>query len=303
MGAVRGGQGWKQVRGNAPLPAQDKRLYSLTRLSPKLRRPSKLAVLAVGGTLVLAGAGTAAAVTLQSPQASLSAAATGLDADSLHSSSSSSTAAKAAASISAAAADKAAAVKAQVAAVKAQAAAEAAAEKVHAQHVAHAQHTELLAEQARAAAQKATAAKAAAQQAAAQAAATQQAQATSETSSSSSGSSSSSSSSSNSSSSTTPSGSPQEVAQQLLAQDGESSQWSCLDQLWQQESGWSITAENAGSGAYGIPQALPGSKMAADGPDWQTDATTQIKWGLSYIASNYGSPCSAWSHEEADGWY
>jgi hypothetical protein len=291
MGAVCGGQGWKQVRGNPLLPVQDKRLYSLTRLSPKFRRPSKLAVLAVGGTLVLAGAGTAAAVTLQSPPASLSAAATGLDADSLHSSSGSSTAAKAAASISAAAADK-------TAAEKAQAAAQAAAEKAHTEHVAHTQHTALLTAEARAAAQQAAAAKAAAQQAAAQAAATRQAQTASDTSSSSG-----SSSSSRSSSGSTPSGSPQEIAQQLLAQAGESGQWSCLDQLWQQESGWSITAENASSGAYGIPQALPGSKMAADGPDWQTDATTQIKWGLSYIASTYGSPCAAWDHEQADGWY
>ena len=61
-------------------------------------------------------------------------------------------------------------------------------------------------------------------------------------------------------------------------------------------------AENA-SGAYGIPQALPGSKMASAGADWQTDPTTQIKWGLGYIKSTYGTPCAAWAHEEADGWY
>ena len=79
-------------------------------------------------------------------------------------------------------------------------------------------------------------------------------------------------------------------------------QWGCLDDLWQQESGWNYEAENA-SGAYGIPQALPGSKMASAGPDWETDPTTQIKWGLGYIKGDYGTPCGAWDHEEADGWY
>ncbi len=59
-----------------------------------------------------------------------------------------------------------------------------------------------------------------------------------------------------------------------------SSQFSCLDPLWAHESGWSVTAYNAGSGAYGIPQALPGSRMASAGPDWQTNAATQIRWGL-----------------------
>ena len=81
------------------------------------------------------------------------------------------------------------------------------------------------------------------------------------------------------------------------------SQFSCLDSLWGHESGWSVTASNAGSGAYGIPQALPGSKMGSVGPDWQTDAATQIRWGLKYIQGIYGSPCAAWSHEKADGWY
>ena len=73
--------------------------------------------------------------------------------------------------------------------------------------------------------------------------------------------------------------------------------------LWALESGWNIYASNPSSGAYGIPQALPGSKMASAGPDWQGDAATQIRWGLSYIQGTYGSPCAAWSHEEADGWY
>jgi len=82
-----------------------------------------------------------------------------------------------------------------------------------------------------------------------------------------------------------------------------SSQFSCLQPLWNQESGWSVTASNPTSGAYGIPQALPGSKMASAGADWQTSAATQIRWGLGYIQSTYGSPCAAWSHEQAYGWY
>jgi hypothetical protein len=98
-------------------------------------------------------------------------------------------------------------------------------------------------------------------------------------------------------------GTAQSTAFGLLSSYGfASSQWGCLDDLWQRESGWAYNAENA-SGAYGIPQALPGSKMASAGPDWQTNATTQIKWGLGYIKSTYGDPCTAWGHEEADGWY
>ncbi|WP_448004345.1 aggregation-promoting factor C-terminal-like domain-containing protein [Agromyces bauzanensis] len=80
-------------------------------------------------------------------------------------------------------------------------------------------------------------------------------------------------------------------------------QFQCLDSLWQKESGWSYTAYNASSGATGIPQALPGSKMATAGADWQTNARTQITWGLGYIASAYGTPCSAWSHSQAVNWY
>jgi len=101
-----------------------------------------------------------------------------------------------------------------------------------------------------------------------------------------------------------PSGSPQQVAEQLLGSFGwSSSQFSCLDPLWGHESGWSVTAYNAGSGAYGIPQALPGSRMVSAGPDWQTSAATQIRWGLKYIKGTYRSPCAAWDHEEATGWY
>jgi hypothetical protein len=100
------------------------------------------------------------------------------------------------------------------------------------------------------------------------------------------------------------SGSPQQIAEAMLGSFGwSSSQFSCLEPLWAHESGWSVSAYNPGSGAFGIPQALPGSRMASAGPDWQTDAATQIKWGLEYIKGTYGSPCGAWAHEEATGWY
>ena len=101
-----------------------------------------------------------------------------------------------------------------------------------------------------------------------------------------------------------PNGTPQQIAEAMLGSFGwSSSQFSCLDPLWAHESGWSVTAYNAGTGAYGIPQALPGSKMASAGPDWQTNAATQIRWGLEYIKGTYGSPCAAWDHEQATGWY
>jgi hypothetical protein len=101
-----------------------------------------------------------------------------------------------------------------------------------------------------------------------------------------------------------PSGSAQQIAMGMLGSYGwSSSQFSCLNSLWNEESGWNVYATNPSSGAYGIPQALPGSKMASAGPDWQTDAATQVRWGLTYIKSLYGSPCGAWAHEEADGWY
>ncbi|HXB49255.1 MAG TPA: lytic transglycosylase domain-containing protein [Streptosporangiaceae bacterium] len=98
-------------------------------------------------------------------------------------------------------------------------------------------------------------------------------------------------------------GTAQSIAYGLLSSYGFSkSQWGCLDDLWNAESGWRYNAENA-SGAYGIPQALPGSKMATAGSDWQTNPTTQINWGLTYIKNTYGTPCGAWGHEQADGWY
>ena len=103
---------------------------------------------------------------------------------------------------------------------------------------------------------------------------------------------------------TTPSGSPQQIAERMLGQFGwSSSQFSCLQPLWEHESGWSVTAENPTSGAYGIPQSLPGAQMASAGADWQSNAATQIRWGLTYIQGRYGSPCGAWAHEESDNWY
>nr|WP_167050300.1 lytic transglycosylase domain-containing protein [Microbacterium halimionae] len=82
--------------------------------------------------------------------------------------------------------------------------------------------------------------------------------------------------------------------------DGE---FSCLVALWNKESGWRVNAYNAGSGAYGIPQALPGGKMASAGGDWETNAATQISWGLGYISGRYGTPCGAWGHSQSTGWY
>ncbi|MCD2441881.1 lytic transglycosylase domain-containing protein [Agromyces sp. SYSU K20354] len=79
-------------------------------------------------------------------------------------------------------------------------------------------------------------------------------------------------------------------------------QFGCLVALWNYESGWNVYASNP-SGAYGIPQALPGSKMASAGADWATSARTQIVWGLGYIAGRYSTPCGAWAHVEANGWY
>src|SRR5580692_6900806 len=97
--------------------------------------------------------------------------------------------------------------------------------------------------------------------------------------------------------------SAQGIAYSLLPSFGFStSQFGCLNNIWTRESGWRYNAENA-SGAYGIPQALPGDKMASAGPDWQTDPTTQIKWGIGYIQGRYGDPCSAWAFWEGHGWY
>ena len=89
----------------------------------------------------------------------------------------------------------------------------------------------------------------------------------------------------------------------LLDAGFELDQMPCLDKLWKKESGWNYKATNRSSGAYGIPQALPGSKMKSAGSDWKTNPATQIKWGLDYIDGRYGSPCKAWSHSQSVGWY
>ncbi|KQO98899.1 hypothetical protein [Leifsonia sp. Leaf264] len=80
-------------------------------------------------------------------------------------------------------------------------------------------------------------------------------------------------------------------------------EFQCLSTLWDRESNWRVDAYNGNGGATGIPQALPGSKMASAGPDWQTNARTQILWGLGYIADRYASPCSALDHSNSLNWY
>ena len=93
------------------------------------------------------------------------------------------------------------------------------------------------------------------------------------------------------------------AATQVAARGWGTAEFNCLVQLWQRESGWRVSAYNASSGAYGIPQSLPGSKMQTAGDDWQTNPATQITWGLGYIASRYGTPCGAWAHSEEHNWY
>ncbi|MBC9705739.1 MAG: hypothetical protein H9W81_12380 [Enterococcus sp.] len=95
-----------------------------------------------------------------------------------------------------------------------------------------------------------------------------------------------------------------EFARATLAAKGlGENEFMCLDNLWERESNWNYTADNPTSDAYGIPQSLPGEKMAEFGADWATNPQTQIKWGLSYIEGRYGAPCNAWGHSEAVGWY
>ena len=97
---------------------------------------------------------------------------------------------------------------------------------------------------------------------------------------------------------------PKSVARALMPKYGmSSSEFSCLDSLWEKESGWSVNADNPSSSAYGIPQALPGSKMASAGPNWANNPETQIRWGLGYIKDRYGSACSAWGHSQSNNWY
>ncbi|MEU8714876.1 transglycosylase SLT domain-containing protein [Streptomyces sp. NPDC093272] len=91
----------------------------------------------------------------------------------------------------------------------------------------------------------------------------------------------------------------QAMAQQMVA----GGQFQCFSNIVSHESGWNYRAVNASSGAYGLFQALPGSKMSSVGADWQTNPATQIKWGLNYMNSRYGSPCEAWSFWQANSWY
>lgn len=98
-------------------------------------------------------------------------------------------------------------------------------------------------------------------------------------------------------------GSAKAIAFDMIAARGwGNDQFSCLVSLYNKESGWNTYAANS-SGAYGIPQALPGSKMASAGADWATNPATQISWGLGYITARYGTPCDAWSHSVNVGWY
>jgi hypothetical protein len=98
---------------------------------------------------------------------------------------------------------------------------------------------------------------------------------------------------------------PREIARQILRNKFGygSSQFDCFNNIIIRESMWRIDATNPSSGAYGIPQALPGSKMASEGSDWRTNPATQIIWAIKYMEDRYGSPCSAWSFKSANGWY
>ena len=97
---------------------------------------------------------------------------------------------------------------------------------------------------------------------------------------------------------------PRSIARAMLPQFGfGADQFSCLDSIYSSESGWNPHADNPTSSAYGIPQALPGSKMASAGPDWANNPATQIRWGLGYIKAKYGSPCGALAFREGHGWY
>jgi hypothetical protein len=98
-------------------------------------------------------------------------------------------------------------------------------------------------------------------------------------------------------------GSPKTIAHALVLQRGWSEeQFGCLERLWTRESDWRVSAQNP-SGAYGIPQALPGSKMSAMGADWRTNPVTQIRWGLYYISASYGTPCAALEHSYRYNYY
>ena len=98
---------------------------------------------------------------------------------------------------------------------------------------------------------------------------------------------------------------PKDIAKQLMKSEygwGDD-EFTCVNKIWTQESQWKWNADNPTSSAYGIPQALPGSKMASEGADWKTNPATQIKWGLKYIKNTYGTPCQAWGFKAGHGWY
>jgi len=90
--------------------------------------------------------------------------------------------------------------------------------------------------------------------------------------------------------------------QYALSKVGQS-QFNCLEPLWNKESHWNYKAYNRSSGAYGIPQAVPGSKMSSAGADWRTNPITQVKWGIRYVNGRYGSACGAWNFWRAHHWY
>ena len=98
---------------------------------------------------------------------------------------------------------------------------------------------------------------------------------------------------------------PKEIARQILKNKFGygSNQFDCFNNIIMRESMWKVNATNPSSGAYGIPQALPGSKMASEGSDWRTNPATQIIWGIKYMKDRYGSPCAAWSFKSSHGWY
>lgn len=99
-------------------------------------------------------------------------------------------------------------------------------------------------------------------------------------------------------------GTAQAIALQMVTARGwASTEFDCLVALWNRESHWNVYSNNTKTGAYGIPQALPGSKMASAGADWATNPATQITWGLGYIQGRYGTPCGAWAHSQSSGWY
>ncbi|WP_107452279.1 transglycosylase SLT domain-containing protein [Streptomyces sp. NRRL F-5650] len=98
----------------------------------------------------------------------------------------------------------------------------------------------------------------------------------------------------------TPASSAQATAKKMI---GDSAEFQCFSKIVDHESDWNVNATNASSGAYGLVQALPGSKMASAGADWKTNPATQIKWGLDYMKDRYGSACDAWSFWQTNGWY